>query len=308
MKHFLFHLSVTVGLWSQSHGLGMGLKSIVMPAPVPLGMTSVSDSSNATSELKKEIPSEAPASPPPPPPEEAHREELEFALKIAATAFNVLLQLSPLRLIMEIRIHKSVSTISPFPLIALTACGYQWSFYGFFAYTETANVGFLMLIYANILGLVLGLYYMLSFHYYAESGDRSSIYFQSVGLISLFVCEYIYCYTAQAVNSSLYFAGLLSAAISILVSFSPMVSLPDALRKHSIASVPVDMCVASLVSSVLWLFCGMLLGDPWVLIPNFIGVVFGIVQMVAIAYLLLDVETIHSYSKKFWSQIHQVDV
>ena len=68
------------------------------------------------------------------------------------------------------------------------------------------------------------------------------------------------------------------------------------------------MCVASLVSSVLWLFCGMLLGDPWVLIPNFIGVAFGIVQMVAIAYLLLDVETIHSYSKKFWSQIHQVDV
>lgn len=263
-------------LLGEAQGLGLGVKSIVLP--VPLGMTSVGDSANSTQP--------SPASPAAEIVDQRGAEALEFALKVSATAFNVLLQLSPLRLITEIRMHKSVLSYSPFPLIALTACGYQWSFYGFFAYTETANVGFLMLIYANILGLVLGLYYMLYFHFFADQASRNSIYLQSAGILAVFACEYVYCYSALSdINGSLFVAGLLSAAISILVSFSPMVSLPEAVRKHSIDSVPVDMCVASLISSVLWLFCGLLLGDPWVLIPNFIGVIFGFIQIAAIAYL-----------------------
>lgn len=293
----------TIILVRESSSLGMGIKSIVLPAPVPLGMTSVSDSANSTSsefKTKDQTVSLGESEEE----QNEHRQALEFALKIAATAFNVLLQLSPLRLITDIRMQKSVLSYSPFPLIALTACGYQWSFYGFFAYTETANVGFLMLIYANILGLVLGLYYMLCFHFFASAKDRSFIYAQSVGLITLFVCEYVYCYSAQDVNSSLFFAGLLSAAISILVSFSPMVSLPEAVRQHSIDSIPVDMCVASLISSILWLFCGMLLGDPWVFIPNLIGVGFGLVQILAMAYLMVDEKKIRMYWDSFSSKIY----
>ena len=149
----------------ESVGLGMGVRSMVLPVPpkkeatVPLGVTSVSEvpaanvSQPVASAHVKEEELEA----------ESESAYQQLLVKVLATASNVVLQLSPLPLVMTMKLKKSTLDYSPFPFVALTACGYQWSFYGYFAYTATANVGFLMLVYANILGLVLGAYYLWTF-------------------------------------------------------------------------------------------------------------------------------------------------
>ena len=264
-------------------GLGIGLKSMVMPAPradttVPLGVKAVSDvgvvtaSNTTTSAVAPLVDVETPSVIP-----------FEFFLRIAATASNILLQLSPLRLVTEVRLAKSTLSYSAFPLVALTACGYQWSFYGYFAYTATDNVGFLFLVHANVLALVLGLYYLWVFHQF-QVWPTSSI-LQSGMLMLLFVAEYVYCHLVPDVNKALFLAGLFSAAISILVSASPMVAIPEAVKTQSTKSLPVDMCAASLLSSVLWLFVGMRLGDTWVWVPNLVGVAVGAVQIGFIVYL-----------------------
>ena len=41
----------------------------------------------------------------------------------------------------------------------------------------------------------------------------------------------------------------------------------------------------SLLSSLLWWFCGYLLGDPWVWVPNFAGVIFGFLQIGVILHV-----------------------
>ena len=41
--------------------------------------------------------------------------------------------------------------------------GTQWCFYGFFAYIYTGNHGFLVVVYANIIGALMGYYYAYIF-------------------------------------------------------------------------------------------------------------------------------------------------
>ena len=249
-----------------------------MSLPVPLGMTNVHEESNSTA--IPEAPLETPLSVPP--------MDVEFMVKTLAIASNVALQLSPLRLVTEMRLAGSTLGYSAFPLVALTACGFQWSFYGFFAWTISANQGFLMLIYANILGLVLGVYYIATF---AKSKDSSksdtldrSLSNQVLLLTLLFASELIFCRLSTNVELALLLSGALAAAVSILVSAAPMVALPRIFQTQSIDSLPVDMVVASLASSVLWFWCGSLLGDPWVWMPNLCGVVVGAIQVGVILF------------------------
>jgi uncharacterized protein with PQ loop repeat len=211
----------------------------------------------------------------------------EFILKVLAIGSNVLLQLSPMRLVTEFRLRKSTGDLSVFPLIALTACGFQWSFYGYFAFNVTGNSGFLMLVYANILGFVLGCYYVLNFTIYSNQRSTWAILRDPTLIILsiMFMIEVVWCNGTRNFETSLKFSGGLSALLSVLVSASTMVAIPKVLSSNSLESLPVDMVVASFGSSVLWLACGYLLGDPWVWAPNASGVIIGAMQIGVILHV-----------------------
>jgi solute carrier family 50 protein (sugar transporter) len=207
----------------------------------------------------------------------------ETGFKIIATISNIVLQISPLRMVTDMRLEKSTMGYSAAPLTALTACGYQWSFYGYFAFSVTDNLGFLTLVYANVLGLVLGLYYVATYYVYSSASVWSR---DNVAFLVLFLLEAVYCTVFETnVERALILAGLLSAALSILVSLAPMMSLATAVATKSTHALPVDIIVASFISSVLWTALGFSLGDRWVWLPNLTGTVLGLVQFTVIAYI-----------------------
>jgi solute carrier family 50 (sugar transporter) len=245
-------------------------------ATVPLGITAVTEDET---HVMKSMPSTTPTPEPP----EPTIPDYEFLLKLIAIGSNILLQLSPMRQVIDAKY--SGAEIATFPLLALTACGYQWSYYGYFAYSITENPGFLMLVYANILGLVLGVYYLFMVRWNTKEGLLMP---QVWVLTSIFLFEHIICNYFRnflAPSNLLILAGGLSASVSILVSVSPIVAIPELIRKRSTNSFPVDMCIASLLSSLLWLACGYLLRDPWVWLPNGIGVAVGSAQLAIVAWV-----------------------
>jgi hypothetical protein len=272
MYIFLFFLPAL------SDGLGMGLKSLVLPVPkvLPLGVTAISDSapSNNTSSSYQ-----LPVVSMPKPEDETWMINFEFVIKILAITSNIILQLSPLKPV------TTGTAMSPIPLLAIAACGYQWSFYGYFAYTVTGNVGFLFLIHSNILGLILGMYYIWI---YSRTHSVTTLWKLSVSLVLIFCMEFIYTMNLEdstQVSKALEICGLLSAAVSIVVSASPMVSIKQAILEKSIQCLPTDMIAASTVSNCLWLVFGYLLSDSWVLIPNSVGLVFSMIQISVIGYI-----------------------
>lgn len=274
-------------------GLGLGIKSMVLPAPrIPLGVTSVGDSPTANATVAAVITS----APPVATEEPVWWMEFEFMLKIFAIGSNIVLQLSPLRMITEMRLSKSTMGQSPIPLLALACCGCQWSYYGYFAYLSTSNVGFLSLIHSNVLAIVLGLYYVYTYISIASKDEANSssignLYTLSLIAAILFIGEYVYCALSPEItdiNNALFISGLFSASISILVAASPLVGVPAALATRSVSAIPIDMVIASAVSNVLWSIFGFLLGDPWVWIPNSVGLALSGVQIAAILYIAID--------------------
>lgn len=275
---FALALLVLAG-WADGVGLGLGVRSIVPPAPVPLGVTAVADApsnSSSSAVVTTATPTETT------PELTAHGAVTQLAVKVLATASNVILQLSPLPLVMTMKVKKSAMNFSPFPFVALTACGYQWSFYGYFAYAATDNVGFLMLVYANILGLVLGVYYLWTF---CQVAERSLVSWQIAGMTALLLGEYLFCVSAEDLNTALFVAGLLSAALSIVVSCSTVVAIPAAVKSDSLQAMPVDIVVASFISCVLWTVLGLMLHDPWVTVPNGLGLLVGTAQLAVVTFV-----------------------
>lgn len=279
LSHSLTLFLVIPGL---IHAVGLGMIRSISPgqsASLPLGISSLSNSTivehNTTitsTPLQAKI--EEPISPP--------SVSLEVWLKIFAIGSNILLQLSPMRLVTEIQVRRSTGSTSPFPLIALTACGFQWSFYGYFAWSVMDNPGFLMLVYANILGFVLGIFYLQTFANFTPS---SSLWKNQIIGWSIFLAiEVVMCHLIN-VSTALLISGGISAMLSVFVSASPLVSVPELIKANDISSMPIDMVFASFISSVLWLWCGYLLQDPWVWIPNMTGVFFGIVQIALLTYV-----------------------
>ena len=278
-------------------GLGM-IRSMSLPAPssgkagtLPLGISSVGDAAetdvnNATHVVVQQsrTPTSKETTQPPP----SSLLSFELFIKIFAIGSNVLLQLSPMRLVTEFRLGQSTNGMSSFPLIALTACGFQWTFYGYFAFEVMDNPGFLMLVYANILGFVLGVYYLINFRIYEKiSGEVTPLSRDPtlIGLSVLFLLEVFWCHLNSDVSLSLKISGGLSAVLSVLVSASPMVSIPKVLTERKLDSLPVDMVFASLASSVLWFICGYLLGDAWVWVPNISGIFLGFIQVGVIVHV-----------------------
>jgi solute carrier family 50 protein (sugar transporter) len=279
-------------------GIGAGVRLMVPAAPsVPLGVTSIQDSAsvNTTSSVGAD----------PVTVDSQWKIYAETFLKIMGTVSNIVLQLSPLRIVTDMRMKKSVLGLSPAPLIALTACGYQWSFYGYFAYITTDNIGFLTLVYANILGLVLGMYYLITFTVYCDKQSSDSLLTYGFLSLIIFSGEAIYCFLESDPSKTLLCAGIISAILSILVSFSPMISLRTALRNISISALPVDIIVASFVSCLLWSLLGLLLHDPWVLIPNSAGLVLGLIQLLAVAFICVDIKKI-DYRRQWIDKIHSL--
>jgi hypothetical protein len=144
------------------------------------------------------------------------------------------------------------------------------------------NPGFLMLVYANILGFVLGIFYLQTF---ANFSTCPTLWKNHVIGWSIFLAlELIICHIIN-VSTALLISGGVSALLSVFVSASPLASVSELIKANDLSTMPIDMIFASFLSSALWLWCGYLLQDPWVWIPNMGGVLFGLIQIALLTYV-----------------------
>jgi solute carrier family 50 protein (sugar transporter) len=206
-----------------------------------------------------------------------------FLLKAAAILSSVVLTLSPLRIIFKIQLEKDTLTYAPYCFFCVAVCGLQWCAYGTFAFLVTSNYGFLILVYSNVLGVVMGTYYVYS--YWCNMTDESR---KKQFKNCCYVAASIYAFEATVVPSTsharaLLIVGTLSACMSVGVSCAPLAELKTILKTRDASSIPADISMASFAASILWLACAVLLHDLWILVPNVAGLVLGGFQLFLLA-------------------------
>jgi len=194
-----------------------------------------------------------------------------FILKGMCMFSSLLGQVSPVPQVM--RFHKTGDTgdADAAPFMSMLYGGFQWSLYGFFAFIVTGRSGFLVLVYSNILGGTLGVCYVSEFHRNCRNKEALRRLFFYYKVAAFFFCVQLLAILFLETQNALFFCGLLSSVCSLITACSLLTTLPQVLRTRCSSSINVPLLYCGLVSGSLWLMCGIMLRDPWILCPNFIG-------------------------------------
>merc|ERR1719161_1655490 len=74
-------------------------------------------------------------------------------------------------------------------------------------------------------------------------------------------------------GQALFFIGMASSGCSVMSAVAPLTIVPTVLRTRCSAAIPTELILASSVSGFLWILCGIMLVDPWVVAPNMLAAV-----------------------------------
>lgn len=191
-----------------------------------------------------------------------------FVVKALCMMCNIFYQASPLPLISEFKAKGDTGDADLAPFIATAYGGWQWCFYGLFAYIVTQKSGFLVLVYSNVVGATFGLYYVYAFHLHCRNSkmlQKSSKYYMVLGFLVLI--QFIAIMVSQPVHA-LFFSGLISSVWSTIGSLALVTTVPKVYETKNSKSLPTPLLMVGEVSAILWLVCGVVLWDPWITFPN----------------------------------------
>lgn len=208
-----------------------------------------------------------------------HSITFPFLLKSGALTSSVMMTLSPIRTINKIRSAQSTLKYAPYPFFLIFAVAFQWCVYGIFAFKVTANAGFMILVYSNILGVFMGAFYSYTYFNNIQDPKRYTQFWMTLQLVMVVYAAEAVLILEEAHPRALLIVGTVSAIMSVTVSASPLFDLPEVIRTQSSDSMPKDVVLATFFSSALWLSCAFMLKDLWILVPNAFGLVLGSLQI-----------------------------
>jgi len=202
---------------------------------------------------------------------------LTFAMVIKALcmAGNVLVQVSPYPQVKRWETRQCTGEVDPAPYVSIAFGGWQWCFYGMFAYLLTRRSGFLILVHSNCLGAVLGTYYTVAFcRYCQDEAAKQNLqrYLSAVGGLVFLQASSLLMLPAER---ALFLAGLVSSFCSFIGALSMLVVVPTVLRTQDSRMIPGPIITANLMSAMVWCLCGWMLQDPLVTVPNVVSACSG---------------------------------
>merc|ERR1719271_1382034 len=158
-----------------------------------------------------------------------------FVLKSLCMMCNIFYQASPLPMVTEFKSKGDTGGADLAPFVAVAYGGWQWCFYGLFAYIVTSKSGFLVLVYSNVVGATLGLYYVYIFTKNCTNSailQRSNTYYAVLACIV--VVQAVAIFTLPPVRA-LFFSGLISSTWSTVASLSLVSTVPVVYETRSSA-------------------------------------------------------------------------
>ncbi|XP_058739802.1 bidirectional sugar transporter SWEET13-like [Vicia villosa] len=205
-----------------------------------------------------------------------HRESWAFVFGLLGNIISFAVFLSPLPTFYTIFKKKSAEGFQSLPYIVALFSAMLWIYY---AFVKRESV--LLLITINTFGIVIESFYLIIFLIYAPKKSRLST-------IKLLLLLNVFGFGAMLL-STLYFSkgakrlaiiGWISLVFNISVFAAPLLVISKVIRTRSVEYMPFFLSLTLTINAVMWFFYGLLLKDYYVALPNTLGFLFGIIQMV----------------------------
>lgn len=204
------------------------------------------------------------------------------SIQYVAPLASIVVYMSPIPTIQMIGTNRSVGTLPLLPYSSMVASTYLWLVYGILTNQPsiwTSNVG----------GLLLGLYYFVSFQKYSPKASSTlpgSIQQHLLGVASIVtVATLLPLVLPKTIYDPTKLVGQLGVVLCLALFASPLTALKTVIATKSARSIPLPFCIASVINCLLWTILGLFeMHDMNVWFPNGLGLLFGIIQILLKLY------------------------
>jgi len=212
--------------------------------------------------------------------------EVDYAAIVKALCMlsNVMVQLSPLPDVWKWKGRQCTGEADAAPYICIAFCGWQWSYYGMFAFFTTGRENFLVLVHSNFMGALLGTYYTITFYRFCRSEKTMRSLFTYAGVAVTLVMLQASALVMLQIERSMLITGCVGSFCSLLGALSLLVCVPTALQTRNSSAIPGWLMVSNFLSACIWLACGYMLRDPLVMGPNGVALLSSITCLALKAY------------------------
>ncbi|KAK7318311.1 hypothetical protein RJT34_03010 [Clitoria ternatea] len=205
-----------------------------------------------------------------------HSESWAFLFGVMGNIISFMVFLAPLPTFYQVYKKKSTEGFQSLPYVVALFSAMLWIYYAFVKHEHT-----FLLITINSFGIVVESIYLIVFLIYAPKKARLST-------IKLLLLLNVFGFGAMLL-STLYLSkgakrlaiiGWICLVFNISVFAAPLFIIRRVIKTRSVEYMPFTLSFFLTINAVMWFFYGLLLKDYYVALPNTLGFLFGIIQMV----------------------------
>ncbi|KAL7114492.1 hypothetical protein ACP275_04G124300 [Erythranthe tilingii] len=150
-----------------------------------------------------------------------------------------------------------------------------WIYYATLKSNET------LLITINSIGSFMEAIYIFIYISYAPKNAKI-LALELIMLLNVFGFGLILVLTHFLVKGSqrVHVLGWISVILSVSVYAAPLSIMKKVIQTKSVEFMPISLSFALLLNAVMWFFYGLLLKDFYITVPNIVGFIFGVLQII----------------------------
>jgi len=187
----------------------------------------------------------------------------------------VLLFLSPVPTFCEIVKKRSIGSYSAVPYVCSLGNCLIWVFYGLPIITPNL----ILVITINGFGVVMETLYLLIYIPCAQRKVKVKILIILLAVLVFYGIMIALTLTVLPIDKRSLFVGTIAAVLNTAMYAAPLTAMKNVIETKSVDSMPFLLSLCTLINSCLWAIFGILKKDPFIIIPNVLGVLFGIMQI-----------------------------
>ncbi|KAK6122988.1 hypothetical protein DH2020_043270 [Rehmannia glutinosa] len=207
-------------------------------------------------------------------------ETVRTIVGIIGNVISFFLFLSPLPTFFKIWREKSVQSFRPDPYIATVLNCAMWVLYGL----PLVHPDSLLVVTINGTGFFIEMFYITIFFIYSDWPKRRKILVALlVEVVFMAVVILITLLGLHGTKSRSLFVGILCIVFNIMMYTSPLTIMKRVIKTKSVKFMPFYLSLTNFLNGIVWSIYALIKLDPFVLVPNSLGSLSGLVQLVLYA-------------------------
>lgn len=202
-------------------------------------------------------------------------ENLSFYIGVIGNIISVLLFLSPISTFWRIVKHGSTEEYESLPYICTLLNSSLWTYYGLI------KPGEFLIATINGFGVLVEAVYVILFLIYAPKYIKAKTTILAgilnVGFFGMAILATQLALEGEARMNAI---GVVGAGLNIIMYGSPLAAMRTVVRSKSVEYMPFFLSFFIFLNSVVWALYSFLFRDYFLGVPNVIGILLGLAQLV----------------------------